>query len=246
MINGKLLGNYMQCHISTPLPKDINLYLPFKVAQLNKKTALNDSTKLIHFSLFMGILIKSYNNCKLQCNCKRFQRLQTDSGQLLWDLGDSLCCRKGVRRRALGCGWFPVERGEEEGSGRFPVLSQGVIGREGPGWGYLVQLPVELCRAEGVGQVEVLAQQQHEAAVVHVQGVVVPVHLCRGTHLPQPGLCLRVWHTHSTQPNHGNPRELSFLIVTVLAGTSWTMPHQLCLWNHPVPPNKSNPNAHFI
>lgn len=44
---------------------------------------------------------------------------------------------------------------------------------------YLVQLPVELGRAEGVGLVEVLPQEEDQATVVHVQGVVVPVHFCR-------------------------------------------------------------------
>lgn len=41
---------------------------------------------------------------------------------------------------------------------------------------YLVQLPVELRGPEGVGLVEVLPQEEHQAAVVHVQGVVMPVH----------------------------------------------------------------------
>lgn len=41
---------------------------------------------------------------------------------------------------------------------------------------YLVQLPVELCGAEGVRLVEVLAQEEDEAAVVQVQGVVMPIH----------------------------------------------------------------------
>lgn len=41
---------------------------------------------------------------------------------------------------------------------------------------YLVQLPVELCRPEGVSLVEVFPQEEDEAAVVHVQGIVVPVH----------------------------------------------------------------------
>lgn len=45
--------------------------------------------------------------------------------------------------------------------------------REAP---YLVQLPVELCGAEGVGLVEVLAQEEDQAAVVHIQGIVMPVH----------------------------------------------------------------------
>lgn len=46
-----------------------------------------------------------------------------------------------------------------------------------PGDSYLVQFPVELSRAEGISLVKVLAQQENEAAVVHVQGIVVPVHL---------------------------------------------------------------------
>lgn len=41
---------------------------------------------------------------------------------------------------------------------------------------YLVQLPVELRGPEGVGLVEVLPQEEHQAAVVHIQGVVMPVH----------------------------------------------------------------------
>lgn len=41
---------------------------------------------------------------------------------------------------------------------------------------YLVQLPVELRRPEGVSLVEVFPQEEDEAAVVHVQGIVVPVH----------------------------------------------------------------------
>lgn len=44
---------------------------------------------------------------------------------------------------------------------------------------YLVQLPVELRRAEGVSLVEVLAQEEDEAAVVHIQGVVMSVHFCK-------------------------------------------------------------------
>lgn len=42
---------------------------------------------------------------------------------------------------------------------------------------YLVQLPVKLRRAEGIRLVEVFPQEEDEAAVVHIQGVVVPVHL---------------------------------------------------------------------
>lgn len=41
---------------------------------------------------------------------------------------------------------------------------------------HLVQLPVKLCRTEGVCLVEVLPQEEDEAAVVNIQGVVMPVH----------------------------------------------------------------------
>lgn len=44
---------------------------------------------------------------------------------------------------------------------------------------YLLQFPVELCRAEGVNLGEVSPEQENQTAVVDVQGVVVPVHLCR-------------------------------------------------------------------
>jgi hypothetical protein len=56
---------------------------------------------------------------------------------------------------------------------------QPCIGDSGTGvpWEpYLVQLPVELCRAEGVGLVEVLPQEEDQAAVVHVESIVMPVH----------------------------------------------------------------------
>lgn len=48
---------------------------------------------------------------------------------------------------------------------------------EGMSWEpHLVQLPVKLCRAEGICLVEVFPQEEDEAAVVHIQGVVMPVH----------------------------------------------------------------------
>lgn len=43
---------------------------------------------------------------------------------------------------------------------------------------HLLQLPVELCRSEGVDLSEVSPQQEHQAAVVDVQRVVMTVHLC--------------------------------------------------------------------
>ena len=55
--------------------------------------------------------------------------------------------------------------------------------QRGGGWAgargapYLVQLPVELRGAKGVCLVKVLAQEEDKAAVVHVQRVVMPVHL---------------------------------------------------------------------
>lgn len=60
-----------------------------------------------------------------------------------------------------------------------PPLQRDEQGRRARCEPYLVQLPVELGRAEGVGLVEVLPQEEDQAAVVHVQGVVVPVHFCR-------------------------------------------------------------------
>lgn len=44
---------------------------------------------------------------------------------------------------------------------------------------HLFQSPVELCRPEGVQLNEVSPQQKHQTAVVHVQGVMMPVHLCK-------------------------------------------------------------------
>lgn len=41
---------------------------------------------------------------------------------------------------------------------------------------YLVQLPVKLCGAKGVCLVKVLPQEEDKAAVVHIQGIVMPVH----------------------------------------------------------------------
>lgn len=49
--------------------------------------------------------------------------------------------------------------------------------RAGAQWlPYLVQLPMELRGAEGICLVEIFAQEKDEPAVVHVQGVVMPVH----------------------------------------------------------------------
>lgn len=43
---------------------------------------------------------------------------------------------------------------------------------------HLLQLPVELCWSEGVHLGEVSPQQEHQAAVVDVQRVMMTVHLC--------------------------------------------------------------------
>lgn len=43
---------------------------------------------------------------------------------------------------------------------------------------HLVEFPVELSRLVGLSLGGLLAEQEHQAAVVHVQGRVVPVHVC--------------------------------------------------------------------
>lgn len=43
---------------------------------------------------------------------------------------------------------------------------------------YLLQFPVELGRSEGVHLGEVSPQQEHQAAIMDIQRVVMTVHLC--------------------------------------------------------------------
>lgn len=43
---------------------------------------------------------------------------------------------------------------------------------------YLLQFPVELSRSEGVHLGEVSPQQEHQAAIMDIQGIVMTVHLC--------------------------------------------------------------------
>lgn len=45
---------------------------------------------------------------------------------------------------------------------------------------HLIEFPVELSRLEGLALGGLLAEQEHQAAVVHVQAVVVPVHIWGG------------------------------------------------------------------
>lgn len=50
---------------------------------------------------------------------------------------------------------------------------------QAPGGSHLLQSPVELCWPEGVQLNKVSPQQKHQTTVVHVQGVMMPVHLCK-------------------------------------------------------------------
>lgn len=43
---------------------------------------------------------------------------------------------------------------------------------------YLLQFPMELGRSEGIHLGEISPQQEHQAAIVHIQRVVMAVHLC--------------------------------------------------------------------
>lgn len=45
---------------------------------------------------------------------------------------------------------------------------------------HLIEFPVELSRLDGLALGGLLAEQEHQAAVVHVQAVVVPVHIWGG------------------------------------------------------------------
>lgn len=48
-----------------------------------------------------------------------------------------------------------------------------------PGAPHLFQSPVELCRPEGVQLNKVSPQKKHQAAVMDVKRVMMPVHLCK-------------------------------------------------------------------
>lgn len=58
-------------------------------------------------------------------------------------------------------------------TGTLPISSQA----------HLIELPVELGRLVGFSLGGILAEQEDQAAVVHVQGVVVPVHICTAVQL---------------------------------------------------------------
>lgn len=75
---------------------------------------------------------------------------------------------------------------EPDQCGIFPILFirmlvvmlKGMCDRH-PGAPHLLQSPVELCWPEGVQLNKVSPQQKHQTTVVHVQGVMMPVHLCK-------------------------------------------------------------------
>lgn len=45
---------------------------------------------------------------------------------------------------------------------------------------YLLEFPVEFSRSESVKLSEISSEQEHQAAVVNIQRIMVAVHLCNG------------------------------------------------------------------
>lgn len=145
----------------------------------------------IHYEPSHGALFEVLENAHLQRLSQKIQRSADKGGK---------ATATDERQRGPSSGnHFETRSRRERGEGRpldrpSPLCRPGTCPRRAS---YLLQLPVELGGSEGVHLGEVPPQQEHQAAVVDVERVVMAVHLWNRS---------RIHARQSTKVHQGPPK----------------------------------------